>query len=370
MREFLRTELNMSIRAATRAAQKLPEDWEDKCEQSVMRKGWIVWEYEIPAQLHVNSDQTQIVYAPGTKLTWAETGAKQVSLIGGDEKRAFTVMVSVSNSGDLLPFQVIYMGKTTASMPSNMAPHYHDCINAGFRFEFSGTKTYWSNQKTMQDFVRHILVPYFEAKKQELGLPKSQKALWTIDVWSVHRSEEFREWMKAYYPWIILDYVPGGCTGVAQPCDVGIQQPFKHVVKQAYHEFIVRELTAQMTANQGDEDLAAILDTRVGVLRDASVSWLWNAWTALNRPDLVKKVREVTVTVQLLPTLSSVFVRRLKCVVYASGICLMPHLQDMLSKSGCGLFDTRTPSSGWNSRQRLQKSSAALHQMSPCLKIS
>ena len=40
---------------------------------------------DIPPELYANSDQTQMVYAPGNKLPWVETGAKQVSLVGTDE---------------------------------------------------------------------------------------------------------------------------------------------------------------------------------------------------------------------------------------------------------------------------------------------
>jgi hypothetical protein len=61
-------------------------------------------EYNILATFYINSDQTQLVYAPGDKLTWAETGANQVDLVGAGEKHAFTVMVSVSNDGTLFPF--------------------------------------------------------------------------------------------------------------------------------------------------------------------------------------------------------------------------------------------------------------------------
>jgi hypothetical protein len=37
-------------------------------------------------QFYVKSDQTQLVYAPGDKMTWMEMGATQIDLIGGDEK--------------------------------------------------------------------------------------------------------------------------------------------------------------------------------------------------------------------------------------------------------------------------------------------
>jgi hypothetical protein len=109
-------------------------------------------------------------------------------------------------------------------------------IKAGFKFEFSGTKTYWSNQDTMQSFVNNILAPYFEQRKVKFSLPPSQKFLWQIDVWSVHHSEEFCGWMHKNHPNILLDYMPGGCTGVHQPCNVGIQRPLKLSIRKLYHE--------------------------------------------------------------------------------------------------------------------------------------
>jgi hypothetical protein len=98
----------------------------------------------------------------------------------------------------------------------------------------------------MQLFVNNILAPYFDNEKKKLGHPPHQKALWQIDVWSVHRSKEFRTWMKQNHPNIILDYVPGGCTGVHQPCDVGIQRPFKLSAKRSYHEDIVDKMFSQL----------------------------------------------------------------------------------------------------------------------------
>ena len=32
------------------------------------------------------------------------------------------------------------------------------------------------------------------------------------------------------------------CTGLHQPCDVGIQRPFKHSIKCSYHESVITEM--------------------------------------------------------------------------------------------------------------------------------
>jgi len=278
--------MGWSLRKGTRAAQKLPNDWEDQCEKAAIRRAYLFKEYDIPAELYANSDQTQRLYAPGDRLTYAETGAKQVSVIGGDEKRAFTVVVTVTSDGTLLPFQAVYQGKTGRSCPDSEAPCYDSATAAGFRFEPSGTKTYWSNQETMERFVNDILAPYFEQTKVKLGRPPEQRSLWMIDVWSVHRSEKFLNWMWANHPTILVDFVPGGCTGVAQPCDVGIQRPFKHITNQCFLQDIV-DVTLTQMENGEDVDI----DERLPTLRNASVRWLWKAYETLNKKETVRKVR-------------------------------------------------------------------------------
>ena len=118
----------------------------------------------------------------------------------------------------------------------------------------------------MKTFVDKILAPYFERVKRGKSLLVTQKSLWMIDVWSVHRLKEFRTWMQVSHPNIILDYVPGGCTSIMQPCDVGIQRPFKLSVKQSYQEDVVTEMLKQLDTNE--EALAVNIDTRLPVLQD------------------------------------------------------------------------------------------------------
>ncbi|PPQ81023.1 hypothetical protein CVT24_013292 [Panaeolus cyanescens] len=306
VRKWLHREMEWSKRQATQAAGKLPDDWEEQCTRSFFRKAYSIKEHDIPPELFINSDQTQLVYAPGSKLTWAETGAKQVQVVGVDEKRAITVMVSVACDGTALPLQAIYTGKTEKSLPSPHSPFYDDAIAAGFQFIPSGTGTYWSTVETMQKFVEGVLVPYAKATKARLGLPDHQKLLWNIDVYSVHRSDEFRAYMRVTHQNIIVDFVPGGATSVFQPCDVGMQRPFKHSAKRSYHEDIVQSFMEQISKSEERhkekwgkkayqkpiEYSQLVMDKRVGRLRDASVRWLWNAYNVINDRALVKKAFE------------------------------------------------------------------------------
>ncbi|KAG1793281.1 uncharacterized protein HD556DRAFT_1215993, partial [Suillus plorans] len=145
--------LHWSKRHTTWTAQKTPTNWEDLCEQASLRLAYTIKEEDIPSALYVNSDQTQVVYAQDSKLTWAKTGAKQVSTVGNDKKQAFTVMVSIANDGTMLPLQAIYQGYLKVSRPSPSAPNYENCMNTGFHFEYSNTKTYWSTHGTMHSIL-------------------------------------------------------------------------------------------------------------------------------------------------------------------------------------------------------------------------
>jgi hypothetical protein len=44
--------------------------------------------------------------------------------------------------------------------------------------------------------VHQILLPYYEKQIVDLALPTSQKILWMIDCWSIHKSAPFLSWVK------------------------------------------------------------------------------------------------------------------------------------------------------------------------------
>ncbi|KIL57392.1 hypothetical protein M378DRAFT_35729, partial [Amanita muscaria Koide BX008] len=111
VRKFLRTKLGWSERRATRAAQKLPNNHEDILHEAFICEAFIIRDHGVPPELRVNTDQTQLVYQQGAGTTWNKRGEKQVETKGQDEKRAFTLVPSISASGELLPFQTIFHGK-------------------------------------------------------------------------------------------------------------------------------------------------------------------------------------------------------------------------------------------------------------------
>ncbi|KZP05470.1 hypothetical protein FIBSPDRAFT_702711, partial [Athelia psychrophila] len=107
-----------SRHATTQAAQKVPKNWESQCDDTFLRVVCRVRMRDIPQEAILNGDQTGLVITPVSKKTWAPTSAKQVEGFGKEEKRQFTLMITTMASGDMLPIQSIWSGKTEQSLPS------------------------------------------------------------------------------------------------------------------------------------------------------------------------------------------------------------------------------------------------------------
>ena len=159
----------------------------------------------------------------GAKRTWEKKGSKDIRVVGMEDKRQVMCCVSSASDGTLLPFQVIFTGKTDRCLPK--FENKRDCLNHGFHFNM--TENHWSNLKTCKEFVKCILIPYFEDIVGKMSLPKSQKMIWLIDCWCVHKSEAFLSWMKKEYPWICVLFILANCTSKLQPVDVILQRPLK-----------------------------------------------------------------------------------------------------------------------------------------------
>jgi hypothetical protein len=179
----------------------------------------------------------------------------------------------------------------TRSLPKANAPLMDEADTRGFKWALN-PDTYWCSFTTMTHYFIDILVPWFNQAKRRLKLPKNQTCIVFLDVWSVHRSIQFRTWVKTTYPWIELHYVPGGCTGLFQPCDVGMQRPFKQAIKLAQLADTVATTLKHLSSKSGEGSAVFKLDVTIGELRKQCPRWFVQAFDTIQRPDLVRAAFE------------------------------------------------------------------------------
>ena len=72
--------------------------------------------------LVINWDQTGSKLVPVSQWTLADEGARQVDVIGVEDKREMTVLLAITLAGKLLPPQLLYTGKTTKCKPCGRIP--------------------------------------------------------------------------------------------------------------------------------------------------------------------------------------------------------------------------------------------------------
>lgn len=65
---------------------------------------------------------------------------------------------------------------------------------------------------------------------------------------------------------IILLYVPGGCTGLFQPCDIGIQRPLKQALVSCQNAAHVQEAISLLQSGEPCDALE--LNESLKFLRD------------------------------------------------------------------------------------------------------
>jgi hypothetical protein len=63
------------------------------------------------------------------------------------------------------------------------------CKNSGWDLTFS--ENHWSTLETMKQFVHKILLRYLHIQICHLGLQESQKMVWLLDCWSMHKGHGF-----------------------------------------------------------------------------------------------------------------------------------------------------------------------------------
>ena len=93
--------------------------------------------------------------------------------------------------------------------------------------------------------------------------------------------------MQKYYPWIRIHYIPANCTGLFQPCDVGIQQILKLAIRQTALKDIVDDTMQQLKAEI--EPSKVVFEKRLPVVRNHSISWLVNGYETINKHEIVEK---------------------------------------------------------------------------------
>ena len=270
--EWAREELGWTWRVRTTTASKLPLDWRQQGIEAAKRVAFNMQVHKVHPSLIINMDQTGVHLAPVDSRTYEAFGSKEVKVIGTDDKRQITACVASSLDGDLLPLQLIFQGKTPACHPP-----LTDSARAAF-VHLTHSPNHWSNQETMQEWISEVLIPYADRRVAQHNLPFDSHIVLVLDVWAVHKSEEFRRFLRTHHPRIHLVFVPPNCTSQLQVADVILQRPFKHGLRCAFNAWAASIIKEQVEK----EELVGLTPyLKMSLIKPLILEWCIESWNKM-----------------------------------------------------------------------------------------
>ena len=212
--------------------------------------------YSIPDELIINVDQTPSKFVATDNVTMAAKGEKHISRAGATDKRAITVTLCETLDGHILPFQLIYTGKTERSLPNVKFPR-------GFCLAYN--PKHWSNENETLRLIEDVLVPYIAKIKEEKSLPESQKSLLLWDAFKAQSTQKVKDALATHN--IELVMVPKNMTHLLQPLDLTTNASFKKFEKRAFTEYFTSCIMKALEIDP-DRDVASIeVDLRLSTLK-------------------------------------------------------------------------------------------------------
>ena len=198
--------------------------------------------HSIPDELIINADQTPSKYVPTANVTMADKSSKHVAKKGANDKRGITVTLGESLSGEILPMQLIYKGKTNRLLSSVKFP-------AGFALTYN--EKHWSNEKEALNFIQVILCPYIKDVKERLGLDVSQKSLLLWDAFKAQSTNSVIEKLDELNIECVM--VPKNMTHLLQPLDLTTNDVMKKMESYAFSEYFTNCITKELLKDPGKD---------------------------------------------------------------------------------------------------------------------
>jgi len=159
----------------------------------------------------LNMDQMPVYFCMTQKKTLEVVGVKTVHICTStsDTKRA-TVAVTIAADGTVLPLTVVFKGKpdgriTQTEFSTYPTTHHYHCQDSA-----------WMDERVMLAWVNKVLKPYVT----EHVIP-----ILILDSYFCHMMASVVT--KIQELGIEVKHIPGGCTSLCQPVDVGFNKPFK-----------------------------------------------------------------------------------------------------------------------------------------------
>ena len=200
---------------------------------------------------------------------------KTVPIKGIDDKRQITATFAISMSGEFLPIQVFYEGKTKRCLLKYTFP-------ASFDATFS--ENHWSNTEKSLSFFNKIVFPHFKNVRKAKGYPDEQMSLIIMDTFKGQDNDEVAKLCRKNNCALII--VPHNLTNKFQPLDITVNKPAKSFIKDKYNMWYTEQVAKQLNEGKAPADVEVSLN--LSEIKPLHAKWIYEMYEYLRgRSDLV-----------------------------------------------------------------------------------
>lgn len=217
---------HLVIRTGTHESQKHPEAAQQDGKDFII---YIVPKIRQPnrhKEWTMNMDQTAVFHSMQGNKTLELEGVLTVNIrkSTGDTKRTTCCMFFTAGGTALTPM-VVFKGKRGGRIEKKELGSFPDCAI------YKVQETAWVDEELMLEWVDEVLAPHV-AKA-----PAGVSPLLLLDSYKVHMTNKVVS--KIQNLGVELEHIPGGCTGLCQPVDVGINKPFKNAMRKHWNQWMI-----------------------------------------------------------------------------------------------------------------------------------
>ena len=261
-------------RRGSSTAKLTVENFEAVKEQFLLDINAVVEMEDVPPELVFNWDQTGISIVPGSSWTMEVKGSKRVEIAGMNDKRQITAVFCGTLTGEFLPLQLIYQGKTSACLPRYKFPD---------DWHVTCTPNHWSNEEKMKEYMEKIIIPYVDRKRKELKVPSDQPALAIFDVFKGQQTEAIAELLEENNIYVVS--VPANCTDRLQPMDLSVNKSAKDFMRSKFRDWYAAQV--QQHLHEGED--TAPVDLRMSTMKPLGARWLVSLYDYLKeQPSIIE----------------------------------------------------------------------------------
>ena len=190
-------------------------------------KAWVATVLPILAQPNchqdwiANMDQTPVPFTMTPKTTLNEQGSRTVNVCSSTgSTMQLTLAVFVTASGKKLTPYIVFKGKLNRCIMREFSK-----VNSGYpeNAHFTVQDNAWMDEQCCLEWVEKCVKPWAESA------PEGIIPLLFLDSYKCHQLASVLDSIAELG--VEVQFIPGGCTGLCQAVDVGVNKPFKNRIR-------------------------------------------------------------------------------------------------------------------------------------------